>query len=1099
MSTSCLSFDLLGQVGPVLAWVEGTTGSRLPATWTTASVPIKTRERDWLQRELPTYSYDNIHEIVRGTREHHSGHKRAPTPNLDVVPQPELSPPPGYDLIDAFRQLNGYFLSWNGTEPSIAKGRMEELHELAIRIPVGHVIRHSHARVVSEGVLKFEEALLLPELVTLLPSNSFGLRSVIRQGLSESHLHLKGVISAEEKWADNLLRPFSASAIRVPSEDERRLLVLNFFAGRLLALAVWFSLVEADEDLPVRPRRLLRFLDQIYFARSPWEERWATQRFEEAMAEMIYGYPGDHPRRAAWRERHENDKNKKEVFDRELHRPEALLNRPLSPADQERYGFLLRWMAPGAFHGKTLRNGQVLPGSFPEGLQERYEFVHKLHLGAHLRLVQLTSRDRQREAGHEERQKERKKRLGQSAELDDPRRYFLHEALFRYLVCRTHHWQLATQQGRTTGLSYFREFYGSSQRKMEDLSDLQYAELVFERLRRWRGLRVLEGRVSPPESPQKLVPWILAYARPEDRRIQKFGMVVHFKKEDEGREDPTFRGEIPAPVPRLRWGKRRRLIREEAKRLYRLLQKPTPITPFVVGIDACNLELSTPPEVFAPIFRYLRELPIPVSGANRRYAPYFELDQAIRRLGEKRRLGMTYHVGEDFRHLLSGLRAICEVVDFLAPKPGDRLGHGTALALQPEDWLEHNDYQAVMPKLEWLDTLVWVHHFLGPGDNLVGELSIEDEIQRASWEIYGKAVGGVFDPLGLELKPRRRGRRKTDNDPPQRGLLDWDWSPLVLWDAWKLRQLDPYSVDLPGLLRGRLELRPLRSFSEEDRRWFSVQERVLREIEGNIGSRNAYILLALYWISPEVRKEGNKVKVVNMKEQRSLWLELCCRVEDKMKQLIHEKELVVEVNPSSNRIIGPMERYQQHHVFHLTLDASRRLSRHVRVSVNTDNPAVCNTTLAHEYYLLGEILIEEGVPEAEVVTWLEWLRKNGEDYNFVRRLRSPEEDPDMGRLVEWLRKIRPSVREARTRGAKLDAFWCWLRDTRLRSHGFDRVSIERARPNLERLLALENKVSEWRRLARHTGAPEGLEERLERIEKELAEVAWRTGVGPQPC
>ena len=45
---------------------------------------------------------------------------------------------------------------------------------------------------------------------------------------------------------------------------------------------------------------------------------------------------------------------------------------------------------------------------------------------------------------------------------------------------------------------------------------------------------------------------------------------------------------------------------------------------------------------------------------------------------------------------------------------------------------------------------------------------------------------------------------------------------------------------------------------------------------------------------------------------------------------------VVEVHPSANRIIGPMADYGEHHVFRLTLDEDNRLSRQVRVSVNSE-------------------------------------------------------------------------------------------------------------------------------------------------------------------
>ena len=37
-------------------------------------------------------------------------------------------------------------------------------------------------------------------------------------------------------------------------------------------------------------------------------------------------------------------------------------------------------------------------------------------------------------------------------------------------------------------------------------------------------------------------------------------------------------------------------------------------------------------------------------------------------------LGFTYHVGEEFRHVLSGLRHIDEVIEEFDYKAGDRLG-----------------------------------------------------------------------------------------------------------------------------------------------------------------------------------------------------------------------------------------------------------------------------------------------------------------------------------------------------------------------------------------------------------------------------------------
>ena len=1039
MSVPTLSFDVLAQISPILTWVEGGSGARLPTSWAEKEQPFAQRERDWLLGELPTYSHDNIEELVQGFR--------APAkPRLKLQASRSLSPPDGFDLLRAFRRLNQHFFVWNGTELCVRENRMEELHELALRFPAGHIVRHAHGRAVSEGVLSTEEAIALPELVSLLPSNSFGLRSAIRRGLSESHLHLKGVTSAEESWVDGLLRPVHTPAIGGVSSQERRLLLLNLFAGRLLSLAVLASnepgkLANRSWLRHLRPWELLQKFDRLYFAASPHEERIRREELRLAIIEVVYG---------------------------RAHQGEEKDHRTILSQVPEKHMFLLRWMAPTGLRVWNLNNQRTLPGGVPEDHQARNRFLYRLHLEAHHRLIQLSART------HEE---TRDSNVVADRKLDDPEtlhsdpdteaspRHFLHEALFRYMICRTYHWQQATQQGHTTGLRHFRDFYASKQRRLSYLSRQQNADLTFQRLDQWRGLRVLEGRVAPPATHQDLVPWIRAFARPELDRIQKFGMVVHFKKQAEATEEPRFDDPKKAPVVRLRWGKRRRLIWSEAVRLYNILQSPTPVNPFIVGIDACNLELSTPPEVFAPVFRFLRDLPIVIRREDWRFSPFRSLENEIRHLVSQRRLGMTYHVGEDFRHLLSGLRAIHEVVEFLGPQPGDRLGHGTALALEPRQWLEHNGYQAILPRLEWLDTLVWVHHFLGPGDEIVGELALEERIQRHSWTIYSHAISpdGLYDPL--HLSPSRpdeieyRGperRRKTQPPRSNRGLLDWDWSPHTLWDAWNLRQLDPYVLDRTALLKGSLRMQKPKIHAESHRRWYSVQENVLRRCRRRVGSKNAALLLGLYWMSPIVRTKGAEVILVDMYAERDKWLELCRRVGQKMEATIHKKELVVEVNPSANRLIGPMSSYRHHHVFQLTLDEERRLQRRVRVSVNTDNPAVCNTTLAHEYYLLGEILMAEGIPEAEVVKWLEWLRENGNEYNFVRRIPGPKSSPAMGRLVEWIRQLRPSVLEARSRDEKHNAFWEWTRARRLRSASFTVEDINNHPGLVDRLARLES-------------------------------------------
>ncbi|MCB1034738.1 MAG: hypothetical protein KDD47_12980, partial [Acidobacteria bacterium] len=437
MTLSSLPFDLLGQVGPILAWTEGRVAGRLPTAWSAPAQPFKDRERAWLLGELPTYSYDNVDDIVAGARgAHRRGRYRpASLPREKLTETPRLSPPKDFDLLDAFRFLNEYFFQWNGTEPCIRDGRMEDLHELGLRLPMGHVVRHAHARTVAEGVMSFDEALRLPELVTLLPSNSFGMRNVVRKGLSESHLHLRGVISAEETWADNLLKPIASGAIRGSSQEERRLLVLNLFAGRLLALAVWMSLVTEPEPdrtggyrkplTGVRPRRLLGLMDEIYFARTEAEEREASRKLRREILTCVTGLKRPGENSPPWErldEDEEEEAREKEARARNPGGPDeegiAAASKSKREAEKRRrreelrerrrreeeektvpavglsvepgFRFLLRWISPTSYRMDRTRTGGRLPGNAPEDMRRRLDYVHRLHLAAHLQLVRLS-------------------------------------------------------------------------------------------------------------------------------------------------------------------------------------------------------------------------------------------------------------------------------------------------------------------------------------------------------------------------------------------------------------------------------------------------------------------------------------------------------------------------------------------------------------------------------------------------------------------------------------------------------------------------------------------------------------------------------------
>lgn len=139
----------------------------------------------------------------------------------------------------------------------------------------------------------------------------------------------------------------------------------------------------------------------------------------------------------------------------------------------------------------------------------------------------------------------------------------------------------------------------------------------------------------------------------------------------------------------------------------------------IVGIDAAANEMDAGPEVFAPTFHWLRE----------------------KWRKRNRDLHFTFHAGEDFRHIFSGLRMMVEAVDFLEMEQGDRIGHGTAAGISPQLWMERMDGSVKIRKGEWLDDLVMVHELILRPSNPYADLvelmpRIHAEIMDLFHEIY---------------------------------------------------------------------------------------------------------------------------------------------------------------------------------------------------------------------------------------------------------------------------------------------------------------------------------------------------------------------------
>lgn len=60
-----LPLEVIGLISPVLYWVEGGENPGLPDSWRGENFSFLDRIKSWLMRELPTYSYDSLDEIIK--------------------------------------------------------------------------------------------------------------------------------------------------------------------------------------------------------------------------------------------------------------------------------------------------------------------------------------------------------------------------------------------------------------------------------------------------------------------------------------------------------------------------------------------------------------------------------------------------------------------------------------------------------------------------------------------------------------------------------------------------------------------------------------------------------------------------------------------------------------------------------------------------------------------------------------------------------------------------------------------------------------------------------------------------------------------------
>lgn len=525
----------------------------------------------------------------------------------------------------------------------------------------------------------------------------------------------------------------------------------------------------------------------------------------------------------------------------------------------------------------------------------------------------------------------------------------INELIIQYLRIKNFVFNTSVQQKTIKGLDYFQVEKYSKNSKLNKIKNSNFWEQAIRAQFQNTDLIKIEFRLSLREKYSELRSvvknFLLAYLyvlRSDycilnhnneyivQRRFPKVGLVFHLlKRYDDSIPDKCIAlGE--ANHHKLQYGDIQDKYIQEVQNLIDLRKENPELTKYLVGIDAASLENSTPIWTFTPVFEIARDStvePLGISSYNNCF---------------RQSLGFTFHAGEDFRHILSGLRRMDEVVTNLKFHAGDRIGHGTAIGIDPIQWKLSNPV-VVMPRIEILDNYLWAYHILSH-NYAKFETSIlaymEESIYKIAKAIFGTSRGLTTSVLVDGYLNNFRTNKLLDicKEAVEYKFCDEQQDNTFIWDSRKL------------------------TFARHCK---------------------FYVSQMYYPVNYEVTEED--ITIIQ---------ELQYIIQKKFSRL----GIVIEINPSSNLVIGDLDNVTESHIYKIS--NIKQEKDNILTCVNSDDPTVFNTNVSNELAYIYYGMLERGVGTETALSWIEKLRKNGIEASFIQRIQTDQQIyDDLEKLV----------------------------------------------------------------------------------------------------
>ncbi|MBO0959947.1 hypothetical protein J1P26_09430 [Neobacillus sp. MM2021_6] len=539
------------------------------------------------------------------------------------------------------------------------------------------------------------------------------------------------------------------------------------------------------------------------------------------------------------------------------------------------------------------------------------------------------------------------------------------QIFWQYLRTKNETFQIYIQANQIRGLDNFIPYCARATEHADKgliiHHQLQNPFLQKVELRMTTGGNVGDSKETVKKKLASRVKEILSYYRDiigdinsEKRSIPNLGIVFHFiKKEDENgiekcwlEYNPFLGSDSSGQTPsldnaKLYFRQRQEDYRTEMAAVRELRESIPGLSDFIVGIDAAGSELAVEPWVFAPVFKEAR------NSTTHKLLYKGAKGQRIRNLG------LTYHAGEDFRHLLTGIRRVHEVIEHFQFHAGDRIGHGISLGINPKNWQTRNRV-VILPRIEHLENLLWV------------------------WGVYKDGYGVKIDATYLEQEILSHAEQ-----------IYKDMTGITVYNLWKAYRKKFKTFEFSQTMDVRQDDKDTSQiycpYVKSTNTWNEERLTYAQHCKCYLHSMNEPI---------EVEVSQKDISIIE-------------QIQKVVREVVSREGIVIEANPTSNTTIGEIENIFEHHIATLNqrgLQPSSTVDNGLMVSINTDDPIVFNTNINNEIAYIFYSLLDKGYSRDDILVWIDKVREIGIQSSFVesRQIRYSQRINELNKIITQL-------------------------------------------------------------------------------------------------